>query len=304
MRMTASDAKPFYACDFIRENKLSGKMFNYWTEGGFIAWGQEPDPETGRTPLQLFMDGRAQAAYNVAAFDQWTNIMAGGPIVRRSVMAGRSLEQKDYIEVGKWISGELRERDVWVVLMPANQFNKPFTKGLEHSLDWRIAFINDKQKLFVDVNSPEGKKLYEGMFSGETVYPNEYSANLAVGHNLLLFDNMAQRTKGLALLEQAFKLQPSPAPILDMLLIALRFPELRSSVDRLCAGYVEDFEKNKEMYARQDGYNLRIEAARLALVRLEQIAESQGNAELAEARRLQWTMYERERNMISMRKRW
>ena len=304
MRMTASDAKPFYAGEFIRQNKLSGKMFNYWTEGGFIAWAQEPDAETGRTPLQLFMDGRAQAAYNVAAFDQWTNIMAGGPIVRRSVMSRRSLESKDYIEVGNWLSRELRERDVWVVLMPANQFNKPFTKGLEHSLDWRIVFINDKQKLFVDVNSPEGKKLYEGMFTGETVYPDEYSANLAVGHNLLLFDNIVQRKKGLALLEQAFKVKPSPSPILDMLLIALRFPQLRSSVDKVCGEYVEDFEKNKETYAKQDGYNLRLEAARLALVRLEQVARLQQNSDLAEARRLQWTMYERERNMISMTKRW
>jgi hypothetical protein len=89
-----------------------------------------------------------------------------------------------------------------------------------------------------------------------------------------------------------------------MLLIALRFPELRSTVDRVCTTYAEDFEKNKETYAKQDGYNLRLEAARLALVRLEQIAEAQGNAELAEARELQWMMYERERNMISMTKRW
>ncbi|HUT57584.1 MAG TPA: hypothetical protein VNA25_07005, partial [Phycisphaerae bacterium] len=78
MRMTASDAKPFYAAKFIKDNKLEGNMLNYWTEGGFIAWGQEPDPNTGRTPLQLFMDGRAQAAYNRKAFDVWTYIMAGG----------------------------------------------------------------------------------------------------------------------------------------------------------------------------------------------------------------------------------
>jgi len=38
-------------------------MFNYWTEGGFIAWDRTR-PNTGKTPLQLFMDGRAQAAYD------------------------------------------------------------------------------------------------------------------------------------------------------------------------------------------------------------------------------------------------
>ena len=90
MRMTASDAKPFAACEFIRRNKLSGKMFNYWTEGGFIAWGQDPDPETGRIPLQLFMDGRAQAAYDVNAFDLWTDIMSGGPAATPALLAAQA----------------------------------------------------------------------------------------------------------------------------------------------------------------------------------------------------------------------
>jgi len=304
MRMTASDAKPFYALDFIRENKLSGKMFNYWTEGGFIAWGQQPDPETGRTPLQLFMDGRAQAAYTVAAFDQWTALMAGGPVVRRAVISGSKLTSADYRKIGDWISAELRKRDVWVVLMPANQFSKPFTKGLEYSLDWRVVFISDKQKLFVDVKTPQGMKLYQGMFNGQTAYPDEYLANLAVGHNLLLFDNLAQKKKGLGLLEEAFKLNPSPAPILDMLLIGSRFVELHPRIDRICREYTDDFAKNKETYSQQDGYNLRIEAARLALLRLEQIMTAQGKTEEAEAYRLRWMAYEAERNVISMRKRW
>ncbi|HUT62644.1 MAG TPA: hypothetical protein VMZ04_01685, partial [Anaerolineae bacterium] len=70
MRMTASHVKPFDACSFIRNNKLKGNMFNYWTEGGFIAYGQEPDSATGKTPLQLFMDGRAQAAYEHDSFTE------------------------------------------------------------------------------------------------------------------------------------------------------------------------------------------------------------------------------------------
>ncbi len=53
-------------------------MFNYWTEGGFIAWGQTPDAD-GHTPLQLFMDGRAQAAYDYDAYGIWSEIMSGGP---------------------------------------------------------------------------------------------------------------------------------------------------------------------------------------------------------------------------------
>ena len=94
MRMTASDAKPFDACKFIRDNKLKGKIFNYWTEGGFVAWGQDPDPNTGQTPLRLFMDGRAQAAYEPKAYQLWQNIMAGGYITAQRMKKAQVMRQK------------------------------------------------------------------------------------------------------------------------------------------------------------------------------------------------------------------
>lgn len=304
MRMTASDAKPFYACDFIRSNELSGKMFNYWTEGGFIAWGQRPDPETGKTPLQLFMDGRAQAAYDVAAFDRWTDIMSGGPIVSARRATRSRLTANDHVQVGNWVSEQLRQYDVWVVMMPNNQFNSPLTNGLEYSTDWRIIFLNDKQKLFVDVNSPKGGKIYQDMLAGKLTYPDEYSANLALGHNLLLFVDPARKKNGLELVINAFNMQPSPAPVLEMLLIAAQFAELRPRVDDVCGRYVLDFEENKAVYANEDGYNLRLEAARLALIRLEQVARANGDAKSAEAHRRRINRYEAERNGISLTKRW
>ncbi len=304
MRMTASDAKPFYACDFIRSNELSGKMFNYWTEGGFIAWGQRPDPETGKTPLQLFMDGRAQAAYDVAAFDRWTDIMSGGPIVSARRATRSKLTAKDYVQVGNWVSEQLRQYDVWVAMMPNNQFNSPLTNGLEYSTDWRIIFLNDKQKIFVDVNSPKGGKIYRDMLAGKLTYPNEYSANLSLGHNLLLFVDPARKKNGLELVISAFNIQPSPAPVLEMLLIAAQFADLRPRVDEVCGQYVLDFEEKKATYANEDGYNLRLEAARLALIRLEQVARANGDAKSAEAHRQRINRYEAERNGIALTKRW
>ncbi|MHC4755712.1 MAG: hypothetical protein ACYTBP_11275, partial [Planctomycetota bacterium] len=117
MRMTASDVKPFYACQFIKDNKLSGKMFNYWTEGGFLAWGQQPDPNTGKTPLQLFMDGRAQAAYEPEFYRLWIHIISGGPTVRNATLRKQKLTSSDYKKVGKWIDEQLKKYDVWLVLM-------------------------------------------------------------------------------------------------------------------------------------------------------------------------------------------
>jgi hypothetical protein len=304
MRMTASDAKPFYACQFIRENKLSGNMFNYWTEGGFIAWGQDPDPETGRTPLQLFMDGRAQAAYDTRTFDLWTEILTGGPAARRAAYEGRNLTAAEYREIGAWVTEQLDTFDVWVVLMPANQFDKGFVYGLEYDPNWRIVFINNKQKLFVNVSTEKGKKLFDGMFTGQTTYPDEFTANFSVGRNLLVLRESGQKEQGLDMVIKAFHLDPSPGPMLDLLLIAAQFAELRPRVDEICVEYTTHFEANKSSYAGHHGYNLRLEAARLAMVRLKQLADAQGNREASETYARQMQQYLAERDSISNRKRW
>ncbi|GAH32711.1 unnamed protein product, partial [marine sediment metagenome] len=116
--MTASDAKPFYACKFIKDNKLNGKMFNYWTEGGFIAWGQEPDLKTGRIPLQLFIDSRAQRAYDIKMYRSWLEITAGGPIAQSARKEKRKLTAEDYTKIDQWIDETFKRYGIWVVLMP------------------------------------------------------------------------------------------------------------------------------------------------------------------------------------------
>jgi hypothetical protein len=303
MRMTASDAKPFLACQFLRDNKLSGNMFNYWTEGGFIAWGEEPDPQTGRIPLRLFMDGRAQAAYDVPTFDLWTGIMSGGPTVRKAFATNVRLTAADYAEIGDWVSEELRKHNVWVVLMPNGQFDKPFTAGLDSSRDWRLVFLSDKEKLFVDVQSPQGAELYQAMLTGKAVYPDEYHANLALGHNLLMFTDPARKKAGLELIIKAFNSDPTPAPIIEMW-VAAQFPELRPRIDEVCEQYVQTFDENKKTYVGTDGYNLRIEAARLALARLEQAAKVNGNAQAAATFHDYMERYRAERDGIALLKRW
>jgi hypothetical protein len=303
MRMTASDAKPFLACAFLRQNKLRGNMFNYWTEGGFIAWGEEPDPETGRIPLQLFMDGRAQAAYDVPTFDLWTNIMSGGPTVRKAFTTNARLTGADYAKIGDWVGEELRKRNVWVVLMPNSQFDKPFTAGLDSSKDWRLVFLTDKEKLFVDALSPPGGELYQAMLTGKALYPDEYSGKLALGHNLLMFTDPVRKKTGLELIISAFHGNPTPAPVIEMW-VAAQFPELQPRIDQVCQEYVQTFEKNKKTYAGTDGYNLRIEAARLALARLELAAKAGGDLSAAATYHQQMERYRAERDRISLWKRW
>jgi hypothetical protein len=305
IRMSASDAKPFCACKFIKDNKLKGNMFNYWTEGGFIAFGQEPDPNTGHIGLKLFMDGRAQAAYNVDTFNLWTTIMSGGPIVQSAQLRGHTLTGDDYKKIGEWTDQLLKRYKVWVVLMPAAQFDTAFAKGLEYHPGWRLVLVNNKDRLFVDYTTPQGKDLFEGIFAGKTLFPDEFCKNLTFAHNLLMLGKGVQaKQEGLDFAIKAYDINPSPAPMLEIVLIAARFNELKPRIDDFCKQVVEDFAKNHERYAKQHGYRLRIEAVRLACYNMENIARDQNNTASLNFYTSERSRCESERARISDEQRW
>jgi hypothetical protein len=299
--MTASNAKPFGACEFIRTNKLKGKMFNYWTEGGFIAWGQEPDPNTGRTPLQLFMDGRAQAAYEPEAYQTWANIMSGGPFFRSASIRGTT---PDYVKIGQWINEQLKKYDVWVILMPLSDqevINGPFLKGIESNrTDWALAFFNNVEKLFVDVTTPQGKKLFEGISNGQTVYPDEFSKNLVLAYNLL---GSPEKKRGLDFAFKAFELYPSQAPT-QVLLPASRDAQLQPLVRDFFEKYFNHFTKDKSFLVKQNGYIQQLWAALLSGGFLRLDAVKQGNAKLVKFYDAKLKEYSDEQSPLLERQRW
>ncbi len=308
MRMTASDAKPFYAMKFIKDNKLKGKMFNYWTEGGFIAWGQQPDPNTGQTPLQLFMDGRAQAAYEPRVYTLWAETMAGGRIAAQLMQNAqarrRALTTAEYIKIGRWIDKQLKKHNVWVVLMPSNQFGTPFVRGLEANRNWPLVFFNDRQKLFVDITTPQGKELFDGIPNGKTVYPDEFSKDLILAHHLLSsVKGKDAHKQGLDFAIKAFELNRSQVSMLKVIRAAIS-SELRPRVSDFCRKYFDDFIKNKDSWAEQDGYFHKIASASVAAGYLRQIAKIQRNAELVRYYDVKIKEYNDERKQLLSRKRW
>jgi hypothetical protein len=308
MRMTASDAKPFYALNFIKENNLEGKMFNYWTEGGFIAWGQRPDPNSGKTPLQLFMDGRAQAAYEPRAYTVWSEIMSGGQIASQlqanANARKRKLNASEYRQIGDWLDKQFRKHEVWAVLMPAGQFDTSFARGLEYHPDWRLVFLNNKQKLFVDRNNARAQELFEGISTGKTFYPDEFSRDLIIAHILLVpgRDDKEHR-QALDFAIKAFELNPSQTPMQKIIYTA-RYPELRDDVTRFCEDYLDDFEKNKQTWAKQHGYHHRIVAALIANGYLRDIAKKQKNKKEVDFRLAKAREYRAERSRVIKNKRW
>ena len=188
MRMTASHLKPFGVCEFINNNQINGRVFNYWTEGGAVAFGQKPDPKTGQIPLKLFMDGRAQAAYDHKIFRLWQMIYSGGPPARKAIRKHGKIPPEQMKEVAKWIDKQLKRNNVWTVLMPYAQENSTFMKALRAAKNWRTAYIDltwraDKvsargQVLLVDTDTPQGQTLIDNILKDKIVFHDAYSKNL------------------------------------------------------------------------------------------------------------------------------
>ena len=302
MRMTNSDTKPFYAMKFIKDNKLEGHIFNYWGDGGFIAWGQEPDPSTGRTPLQLFIDGRAQAAYDRKAFDAWKYIKHGGgvadQILARIRATGGGLTKEDYKTIGDWMNAQFKakENDVWIILMPSIVFDSSSNKGflyhamraLENHPEWRLAFLNNQQKLLVDITTPQGKRLCDGIFTGDTVYPDEFHRNLICAHTWYLYaSGAAEEREGFEFAKTAFELNPSTAPLYEVISYSV-FPQLKAEVDEFCRAYLDEFEASRGAWSRQAGYRFKIQTARVACTYLKDPAKQEQY--LGELRRIDESM--------------
>jgi len=308
MRMTASHEKPFDACRFMKLNKLEGKMFNYWTEGGCIAFGQEPDPNTGKTPLQLFMDGRAQAAYDRRTYDMWGSIMSGGPVAARlydnARLRKRKLTSAEYTQIGRWIDKELKRHQVWAVLMPVSRNTKQFLDYMQYT-GWQLAFLNRKQRLYVDVKTARGKELFEGILTGKTLYPDEYLENMIKAHTLVLLgkdQNAGKQAFELAL--KALNQENSQSPVVLLENIGKKFADVRGEVYGALKEYFDDFEKNRKLYANQHGYFHRQANAAKAAMRLRILAKNENNAEQVKFYDEKIREYNREQRALLVTKRW
>ena len=262
MRMTDSQMKPIDACQFIRDNHLSGHLFNYWTEGGAVAFGQTPDPKTGHIPLKLFMDGRAQAAYNHDTFKQWQLIFSGGPVALEALRQKREPTDAELAEIGHWITDEIGP-DVWVTLMPKTQANSTFMKALKKTGDWKTVYLDDYQQMLVNIKTEPGRALLEEVVSGQALFPGPSAKGLSM-YAAIVESHAAQYYPQLySLLSQALKEFPTPSTMLIFTQLQAS-AQFKPQVLKDMAAYLDDFSKNRETYRRQDGYRERLDSAWIA----------------------------------------
>ncbi len=261
-RMTASHLKPYDIGEFLRANSINGRMFNYWTEGGALAFFQQPDEETGEVPLKLFMDGRAQAAYDHSDFVRWNLVFSGGmPGVR--ALQRRQPQTKELLqEVGEWLDTFFSQEDVWVVIMPANQLDSLFMRALVRQTNWRPGYIDNEQVMYVDIESEKGKAFYRRLLTEELAFPTEFSRDITYARQYLSIAGDENHRKGLAFAKAAFERYPSRASAVEIVNAAQR-PEIRDEAIAIMQGYLQKFQAEKKQIVTKSGFGNDYAAAQI-----------------------------------------
>ncbi len=112
--------QPVGAMEVFNKLQIRGLVLGGWTNGGYICYGQTPDPQTGRPPCQVFMDGRAQAAYSLEHYQTWGKIQA----------AAGYIDAKKFDQI-------LQQEGINVALLRQSSSSR-LIKALEDSKNWLI----------------------------------------------------------------------------------------------------------------------------------------------------------------------
>ena len=91
---------------------------------------------------------------------------------------------------------------------------------------------------------------------------------------------------------------------MQSIIFTARFAELRPRVNKFCKDYFDNFTKDKNHYAKQDGYHHRLIAALVAADYLQKVAKEQNNMGLLEFYAAKKQECENERKSILKRKIW
>jgi hypothetical protein len=272
-RATWVHRRGFDVCQFIRENRLEGRMYNSWVEGGSLEWCQQPDPDSGRTPLQVFIDGRAQGAFPPNAMVRYLALEGGGPIGLTGISEGREMRREEAKQIGAWLEARLKEEGVSVVLLPEEDSQKPIMRGLLNRDNWQVAFLAPYHVLFVNVDTPRGRELVTGVFDGTTRFPDESSRLLTRSYNLFRRGDLDDAREGLSCAIQAFSVEPVALAV-QTARRAAAFPQLVPRLDEFARGIVSDYQRNLKRYLSEPGFLKRNGAAVVAAIYLRDAAQS------------------------------
>lgn len=279
-RLTHTFQWPHGACEFLRLNGLSGRLFAFWQENGFVMWAQDPEPATGRLPVQVFIDGRAQGAYPIETFRQYVSLRDGGPTGEAVKQQARRFTAAEASEVRAFLQGNLRALEINLALIPAEEARAPISQALFNTPGWQVVYMDHLHSLLADTTTPAGKALADGVWSGSTRFPAGQSGNLTRCFLLLQRQDEASLREALALARQILVAEPSQRAV-AYATQAGEAAGLGDEMEALLRTTAEGYLGRRETLLRQDGYYQPLAAAFAALGNLQTRAQRRGDSRTA-----------------------
>lgn len=182
-RMVGISDQPVEAMKFMEANHLQGIVLNEWTQGGFVTFHQTPQPQNGQAPCKVFMDGRAQAAYDLSQFTNHSRLM--GASAKSDPAKFEEVLQHEGINV---IMIDLRKSE--------NLFNL-----IWRTPKWRLLFFDGTQmSIWAKEDDPRNAALLTRFSTDQMVWPDENLRKISLGYRLASSTRPELATIGLDML--------------------------------------------------------------------------------------------------------
>jgi D-alanyl-D-alanine carboxypeptidase len=173
---------------------------------------------------------------------------------------GKNVENwtsKEFQAIGNWIDKQLKERQVWVTLMPNSQESSVFMRSLSSVPNWKTGYTDNTQHMLIDTDSEQGKILIAAILEGTARFPDIISRSLTTT-TAIYENNYVQRTNDLyAIAKEGFDTFPYPAVTIALTRTS-GVPAFRENITNDLKAYLEDFTRNQDAYQKQHGYLLRL----------------------------------------------
>jgi len=274
-RLTYAHLRPAGVCSFLAANRVAGRTWNFWEEGGYLAWGQTPSAATGRLPVQVFIDGRAQGAYPAEALRNYYMLRAGGPAGEEAGAQRREMSRAELERARLWVRRQMAASGAWLADLPYAQQDLPISFLLLNSESWRVVYADEEHTLLADTDTPDGRALSLGIDSGSTRFPDDFAA--ALTRLRLTAGSGAELGRVVALARGVLAIHPSARAVRLVAASAGAAPD-RASAVAFYREVVAEFFANRARHRGEDGYLKRLVTVEAALTALADVARSGGDA--------------------------
>lgn len=276
-RLTHAYLRPHGPLEFLAANGVAGRILVPWEEGGFVAAAQRPDAASGRPPLQVLIDGRAQEAFPASTLAAYQELVAGGPPGAAVAASGRAPTAAEAAATCAWVERRLDDLGIGLVLVTPASAGSMLAAALFSSPAWQVVYLDEHHSLLA--SRTLAAPLVVAAETGRAVYPDRQAAALTRAYHGLRRGGREGLDEALRQAVAACEPRPSVRAVglAVQAGVAARQAELRSWLRQL-AERVLAAGPNLQ---REDGSWQALAAARAALGWLHEDAVRRGDGAIA-----------------------